>query len=350
MKTNDFSKYAEKILAHRGRVLSWLNNVPPNPILMELYPSNMCSHKCPYCPNKNSNSNDFLTLEQMKNYILQFKNLGGRAIIFSGGGEPLANPSTKEALAYAASLGIENGLFSNASLLNSDDLIKTILNSCKFFRISLDAGNPELFNLTHGIKKIHFDKIIRNIKSLTSIKKQIGSKCLVGTGYLTGQKTTSMIDMESFILLSIELGVDFVQFRPYLGDTTNINESIDYLEKKYSNQIIILTSNQKFSLFSDPRRKYNKCHIANFIFTVGADANVYSCCHLSSAMELSLGNLENLSLKDIWINKDSVINKINVSKCIILCRGNAINETLEQVRQTNSVPRIKGHIVHKNFL
>ena len=84
--------------------------------------------------------------------------------------------------------------------------------------------------------------------------------------------------------------------------------------------------------FSDMKkggaREYHKCWAHPFMGAIGADCNVYVCCHMKGIREFSYGSLKYKSWKEIWngIQRKQVATKVNPQKCPILCKGHELNK------------------------
>ena len=88
---------------------------------MELEFTRKCNLRCIYCyADSGEPSTDELTLEELRSVILQAKELGARKIILLGGGEPLVYKELPEVIRYIHSLGLQQYLFTNGTLITGD--------------------------------------------------------------------------------------------------------------------------------------------------------------------------------------------------------------------------------------
>lgn len=183
---------SDKILKHLDRVNQWLQGSNPSPITVELDMTNVCNHKCAECVVDyfRVNDNSFLSLVIAKKIIAQLSKNKIRGVIFTGGGEPLCNPYTIEAVKFARIKGLELGFITNGSLIN-DKSAEVILNNCSWVRVSLDAASPEVYGLTHGMDGNEFNEVVDKIKILVEAQKRLKSKCVIGVGFLTCEQTIS---------------------------------------------------------------------------------------------------------------------------------------------------------------
>jgi len=283
----------------------------------------------------------------MKAYYGLLGNLSGggtQAIIFTGGGEPTLNPHL-ETMIDSADMVFDTALITNG-LQMSDSLIKTVVECCEWVRVSLDAGSAEMYKQTHGGTPRQFEAVCDTISRLVDAKKQIGSECTIGVGYLVDNR--SIAGMEDAMALGNILEVDYLQFRPvYLAPWFNGPESIDielyrrtFEQRKnyFMNNYTITQSAVKFDKLErgDVDRKYSACHGQQFCAVVTSTGDVVLCCLLRGQPQFVLGNIHKESFDDIWNGeyRQHVIKNLNMEKdCPPLCRCDALNEMLEHLKE-----------------
>lgn len=98
-----------------------------------------------------------------------------KAINWTGGGEPTQNPFLGEGIKFIKkNSNVEMGMFTNGTLLERFDLFEIIVNSLKWIRISVDAGEASTYdNLRKTNKNNDFNKVMINIKKLIKFKKKL---------------------------------------------------------------------------------------------------------------------------------------------------------------------------------
>jgi len=343
---------SDKILKHIDRVNAWLRGENPPPITAEIDMTNLCNHKCPECVVNYFRVNDagFLSLAEAKKIISQLAKNKIRGLIFTGGGEPLCNTYTLDAVRLAKSKGIDLGFITNGSLLNNK-AAKILLKYCTWVRVSLDAGSPKVFALTHGMNENEFNKVIKNIDALVSMKKKIKSNCTIGLGFLTSEYAKQ--DMLKAVLLAKRLAVDYIQFRPmqvhdggkFKYRWADVQNEILKCLKYSTNEFKVLYSQHKYEMAHDPQfgRYYKKCYGQQFATVISATGKMYICCHTRGYDKYCIGDLKKKSFKKIWNSKEriKVINRIDFRDCIPLCRDNTFNQILWNIKQPRE---------HVNFL
>jgi MoaA/NifB/PqqE/SkfB family radical SAM enzyme len=340
---------SDKILKHLNRVNDWLEGKNPYPITVELDMTNICNHKCPECVVNYFRVADasHLSLKMAGKIIRQLAKHKIRGLIFTGGGEPLCNPATLNIVELAKEKGLDVGFISNGSLID-EKAAKVIIKNCTWVRISLDAGSPEVFQLTHGMNNLAFANVLENIRLLVEIKNKLKSNCTIGLGFLTSDASVS--DMEKAAKLSSGLGVNYLQFRPmqihrggkfqyhWLDVDKKIHDCLKYSGKDFQ----VLYSKHKYEMAHDPQfgRYYKKCYGQQFATVISASAKMYICCHTRGYKKYCIGDLKRRTFKQVWNSKrrQQVIRSIDFCDCIPLCRDNTFNQILWNIKQPREHP------------
>lgn len=350
MDVKQFS--SDKILKHLDRVNEWLEGKNPPPITVELDMTNICNHNCPECVSSYFRTPDksYLSKDLAFRIIKELKGAGIRGLIFTGGGEPLCNTNTIDAVKLAGNLGLDIGFITNGTLLNLKN-IEGLLTSCAWIRVSLDASEPGMFKKTHGMNGKEYFKVVENIKLLSRIKREIGSDCTVGVGYLTCDDTVNgMLDAAR---MCRDIKVDYLQFRPmqiHRGGKfdyhwTNVNGNIQQCLKYSHNKYKVLCSKHKYEMMKEKNfgRNYKKCYGHQFATVISASGKIYICCHLRGYEKYCIGDLNKNSFEEIWDSdkRKEVVKNIDFKDCIPLCRDNTFNQILWNIKQPKD---------HVNFL
>lgn len=342
---------ADKILHHLEVIQAWKDGENPYAITTEIDPTNACNHKCPGCAGgtRRGMGADNLSIKEMRSILKQVKALGGKAVTFTGGGEPLLNKNTGAAIDYARHLGLDIGLVTNGTRAKVMGISRS-LSSCTWIRISLDAGSPEMHEKTHGTKD--YWAIIDNIECLVAMKKKIKSNCTIGVGYLTGLRTSDYKDMMDFVDTAIRMKVDYAQFRPYhvggaKSDLADFKNKLDLTPfiRKSTQETAILCSQHKYDCISQGilSAQYGECYGHQFATVIEATGDMTICCHTRGMEKFTLGNIKNNSIKAIWNSEQrrEAIANINLADCTPVCRADTFNCILWQLKEKKE---------HVNFL
>jgi sulfatase maturation enzyme AslB (radical SAM superfamily) len=139
-----------KILRHYDKLEAIAHGEMPYPIDWHIFPSNKCNHKCVWCMyrqnGEQANFSVLLPRDVLLRAVQDAARTGARMVHFSGGGEPLINKHTPEAMALAQELGLTVVMSTNGRLLTPE--IASLVNH---IRVSLNAGTIEQHTATnHG--------------------------------------------------------------------------------------------------------------------------------------------------------------------------------------------------------
>lgn len=311
----------------------------PGPIMMGFHITNKCNEDCPDCSGwrEKIGANLSLPYPIARIYLDEFAMMGGKALLFSGGGEPWMHKAATDILEYARFLDIETAVISNGTRFTDFDCT-VIAEECSWVRLSLDAGSREMRKISHGVDL--WDKLMKNMDRLA---KRRSPKCTLGAGMLVDKRTIS--DCEKFLKIVKDKGFDYAQFRPYqyLG-----NEWFDIDTWQYLNGLVEKYSDNTFQVVNSGWRKmedkfyrsYDYCWGAHFRFDVNANQMCYPCCHVSGDSKNAHGKVEKEGdFIKIWQKKS--MKKINVRKCLPYCIYHRMNTCLQQCMK---------EVPHKNWL
>ena len=342
---------SDKILKHLDKVAEWQHTGETFPITIEFDPTNVCNNKCPRCFGFYGTDDSTVDLESAKSVVKQVAEMGGRALTFTGGGEPTCNPILPEVMQYAKGLGMDVALITNGLSIKDEDA-GIFIDNCTWLRVSLDAGSPEIHKLTHGMDEPAFSKTVENIRKLVRIKRETGGKCTIGVGYLTD--TGLGEDMLKCTEMCRDIGVDYIQFRPLLrrfGEDEldyDFEDALPWIEKctgLATDSFDVLFSKHKYDSmqYDALDRGYEICYGHHFATTIAANLKMYICCHMRGVEKYCLGDLKKNSLKEIWASdqRKKAYRNIDFRDCPPLCRCNTFNQILWNISQT---------VNHKNFL
>jgi MoaA/NifB/PqqE/SkfB family radical SAM enzyme len=326
-KINEFNAF-DKIFKHHSQLNNFFN-AHKTLISLELDLTNLCDGRCPKCTGIKDKPVS-LSFEQVKRLTDELADVfKAKSVIISGGGEPLLHPDFIRILNYIKGRGLKIGLNSNGLSLN-EDKAKAILDSCTYFRVSLDAGTPEMYKKTHGLGRDAFDRVVGNIRMFSSLKTKAKSHMAWGTGFLTSNDTKK--DILQFVKLSKECGVDFAQMRPFTQDFTPIDSELAQAKSIYEDdKFKVSASRHKYERFEDAdKRPYKRCPGMFFNSVVTADFRVFACLHHRQNEKYLLGDLNKTTLKEIWTSSRirEVYQEIDLGECPLFCRNDDINRGL----------------------
>ncbi|MDD4979711.1 MAG: radical SAM protein [Candidatus Omnitrophica bacterium] len=344
MDLRQFNTY--KILNHSKIIRALLENKNPFPVSCEIDPSNLCNHACHWCYFGDSRKVKKANLDKGVLFKLIDELAAGktRSITFTGGGEPLVNPATIEAIVRARKKGIRVGLVTNGGLLDRKKN-EVIVSCCDFVRISLDAPDAYSHARLHrpaNPKIDNFEDILLNLHRLVILRRKSKKDITIGVGFLINKGNYKKLPILAERLKKI--GVDYLQIRPIVMPQDNSLTQIWTRAFKYI-QKALSSSDKKFHVFPidyryhemiNKGRNYQSCNTHKLLAVVGADGNVYMCSLFRGDNKFSFGNLYRQSFAQIWRGKRrrAVMQSLNIRRCPP-CRYNRYNEILEYMLSRN---------------
>lgn len=342
------------------------------PVTAEFVPTLNCDYRCAQCsygePKKNLDlwmkedgrgfstnfSDEFhMSEETMQLTIDRLVEGGVKNILFTGGGEPFANPRiTLDGMRYAKEKGMTIGLYSNGSLL-TDKMIDEIMEiSPLFFRISVYGSNPEAFaDYTNQAPKT-FDRVLQNIKKLARRKIETGSQTQLGLSYLLHPKTipgiTNFPEALSSVLTDEEFAaISFCRFTPavdYFGGeqhsqslmTQTFAEIEEQVKPKLEEKGIEAKLYHHRLNDLNSSKTYSQCRASGWYLEVGPSGDAYLCCEKLFVPEFKIGNLTQQTVEEVYTSelRRQVLGRVNqqdCSECPTLCKPHELNKIFDEV-------------------
>lgn len=338
-----------KILLHPEKIKSFLEEIITAPIYVRVKPTNKCNHNCSFCsydPKKGDlrvrdemkNRTDEISREKMLEIISDFKDIGVKAVTYSGGGEPLVYPHINEIMKKTLENGINLSIISNGQRLNKESA--EILSNANWVRISSNTDNARLFQKVRGISEKYFLELEENIKSFAKIKNQ---KCELGINFVVEDKNFDRV--YSSIKYFKDLGVNHVKITPMWID--NFFNYHNPMKQAVLDQIIKAKSSLEdndFSIYSTyevdfssssvSERDYNRCYMMQTVPVVAANSKVYFCHDKAYSSGGLLGSIKDISFKDLWFSDESkeIFRNFNPSEsCKHHCANDSKNKLLNKI-------------------
>lgn len=302
---------------------SWLENYvykkeTTYPLTIEIDASNVCPLSCTHCVWRNmlNNNRDIMSEKILTSIIEQSSGLGVKGIVWTGGGEPLTNPHVVDTIRISKNLGIKNSMFTNGLLLKrekAEDLCEYL----EWIRFNLGASNSSDYSAYYRVSETAFQTVCGNIRYYCGI---VPDRLNVGIG--TAINPSNFDFVKNVPYLSAELGAGYCQIKPdfFLINSQKYAEWwSDYVEPYFNSVSEELKSSIKVIVIpvAIPESNSNYCHAHHIITSVTADGRVNFCKMRRDEMETSIGNVKDMSLKEIFngITHHELSTTINPKHC-----------------------------------
>lgn len=341
-------KLQHKILKHPEHLLAWhLGEIPP-PISGEIHPTNQCNNACTYCFYKDLHkSGQNLSFGQMVTIVEQLVHAEQKALVFSGGGEPLMNKDTPAVVEYTKEIGLEVGFITNGQLI-TPQIAKILVQNCIWIRVSLSATTRQTFKEIRGVD--NFDAALNGILELLSAKKATESKATIGLQWIY-TRLDPVNNLITFVKNWAQgKGIDYIQLLCEQSfDKEVLNKQRDLpaialrLQRLQPTNPAIIYSKADDLRLPNFGRNYDTCEGHWFTSAIGADGKVYICCHLIGDERFAFGDLQQENFKTVWHSpkRQEIAKSINVEECLHLCKHHEVNKLLGKLKKLQP---------HQNFL
>lgn len=358
---NIFDSGGLKLLSYRDDVIRWLMGDPITPICVEIQPTERCQHRCPDCQARYSLRTSDVRLRARSGLDLDLSLLRSlwdsppSGVVISGNtGDPLLHPRIVNLLGELTDRPIPYVLICNGEGV-TPEIAAIAANSARGIRVSLDAFDADSFRRAHGVAGDAWERVISGVRTLmeSRLGAPAGTRCLIGVGYLTDGRTKA--GMLPATILARDLGVDYIQFRPYHYRADDIGAEFDACLELADEKFQVLASGHKYSSAANATRGYSVCHASAFYNVIDARGDVYICCHHVGNPAGRLGSLQDTDWQPLLASliRRRVLSGFQTDKCVPLCRLDIHNRTLELTRMSGEIPQAEladDVLAHRMFL
>lgn len=337
----------------RERVEAFLAGKKTNPWVIEMDPTTACNLACHDCISANLLNQGHIDRERIMELAREFKDMGIRAVVLIGGGEPMAHPEFGKLVDYFHESDIHVGLTTNGTLIERH--LERLAYKMKWVRISVDAGSDEVFKEFRPAPngKSMFSKVIDGMRDLGKIKK-----CRFGYSFLVLEKntrdpktgltvtSTNAVDIAKAAHLAKDLGCDYFEVKPSFdmmhflqhqsSDLSNLVrqqlEQCAHLEDENFKIISPYTLKEALQGAGTQKKEYTRCLVSE-LRTVVTPSGVYVCPYHRGNPSMRTGDVNVESMQAVWtgLKRKQVMERVNPSiHCAFHCIRHPSNLLLEK--------------------
>ncbi|MDI6731967.1 MAG: radical SAM protein [Candidatus Margulisbacteria bacterium] len=367
------------------------------PITAEFVPTLECTFACPDCTYRDwktrtaaEKGKRYMDFVLMKHLLEELSRAGVKGIIWTGGGEPTLHPQFLDGMRFAKTLGMQNGLFTNGSMLTRK-MVETLLFEIApaFIRISINAPTPESHRRFHCYpsRRHYFSQILGILKHIAILKLDPRVRTTVGLGIIVNERNLAVIgDFGSFLHSLIDPSggrIDYIAFRPTVhyggADKTQLSAELAAdAGTKYRGLVLPAAAGIRglSSIFIEERfedilrpqqTQVPFCLAHPWRVSIAYDGKVYLCAEQNGNPDFCIGDLAVSSFANIWRGpqRKKVIQRLNQElfhrSCPPICVLTYMNKVLNAfpfplisaetagIKQTLETLRGKQH-PHVDFL
>lgn len=265
----------------------------PTPFTLFITPSQLCNFKCSYCTQSLGvdvkkkigfklqllDDETFLKLaDQATEFPGKFKR-----VLLTGLGEPLVNPNISDMVTKLVGLDVAEKyeIFTNASLLTHGMSDRLISSGLTYLRISIQGLSSQQYKSVTGTK-INYDELLGNIKYF--YEHRINCKVYIK---IIDALLNDEADKKRFFDLFGNICDNI-----FIEHLLNAQPSMtDHYNDKVGNAA---------TFYGEDSVDREVCPYIFYAIQTDADGNVFPCPPLGLPLSFSLGNINDISLIDIW--------------------------------------------------
>jgi len=340
------NKYSDKkIVWFSEKLNSFKNNIITAPLYVRVKPLNACNHHCFWCVYHSDLTNmhgefkskDILPKDKFREVLKDFKDMGVKAVTYSGGGEPLLYPGIEEFLSLTLDLGIDLSIITHGQFIEKEKA--KYLSCAKWVRVSIDYYNGESLLATRNVNPKYFDVIMNNIGEFAELKNK---DCDLEVNFIITKNNYKFLEIITRKLKNLK--IDNIRFSPMWCDTfheyhnpikNEVYETIKTLSKELeTSKFKIYSSYSQVENLNISKREYKKCYINQTVPVVGADQVVYVCHNQAYALDSNIGSIKDKSFKDLWFSQETkdFFNNFDCQKtCTGQCAADSKNKFITEL-------------------
>lgn len=299
------------------------NEFGKGPLVVELDTTEVCNMACPGCISEDlvSNASSFSN-ERLMEIGKEMLDIGVKAVVLIGGGEPLAHPRVGELIEYLGTHDINIGITTNGYFIPK--YLDIIAKNASWTRVSMDAATKKTFDKLRPAKdgKSKFDYIIQGMYELGKNKTgKMGFSYLIRTEADGFGIESNINEIYDAAILARDLGCDYFEVKPsyaYAGGRPHAlvvhskermaeaRKEIARLKDLDTDNFKVITAinleNSLNCVQSEQTKEYHFCPAAH-MRTLICPSGVYVCPYWRGKAPFRIGNARENSLSDIWHSK-----------------------------------------------
>lgn len=327
MSLSSLSKYSDLKVFNYPDFISNLPTGTNAPLHVRIKLTNHCNHNCNYCAfriksnplSHNVNKLDFIPTKKMFEIIHDLRDMGTKAITFSGAGEPCLYPKFAEVIRRLSP--IKFAMLTNGALFKGE-IADLFAQYGSWVRVSIDGWDRESYKKFRGVDD--FDKVIENLMNFKS------EKCKLGVNIVVTRENAHHI-YGLYQTLS-QANLDSIKISPCLP-SDSVAKNIEYhkpIFKIVAHQISKIPTKRLSNTYREQLtsfvKDYNWCPNIQIQPVIAADQNIYSCHDLAFRKEGLLGSFKDCSFREAWEKADKF--KIDPRNCKNHCMAHHKNELI----------------------
>jgi len=365
MKNNVYN--ISKLAFHGEKLKALSKNEVTAPLYVRIKPINACDHECSYCsyiPDNNCpvsetiNYKDKIPKEKILEILEDFKEVGVKAVTYSGGGEPLIYPHITDAMKKTIDYGIDLSIITNGQKLSGEKA--DILKNAKWVRVSSSECDARTFHETRKKPESWFYELRKNLENFAKIKSP---ECEFGINFVVHGGNFDKIYISAGYFKN--LGAGHIKITPsWNPNFLEYHEPMKKISVEQIEKARINFQDEKFTIYDTYKndfektgleeRPYSRCYIMRIIPVIGADCVIYFCHDKTYNNQGVLGNIKDRRFRELWFSEESaeIFKNFNPkNSCRHHCTYDSRNIFVHEIlRDFDNLDKYKPETErHKNF-
>tara|TARA_Y100000310_G_scaffold323579_1_gene384187 strand:- start:9531 stop:10679 length:1149 start_codon:yes stop_codon:yes gene_type:complete len=342
---NPFGTQA-KVLLHLPVLAQYLQTGDVDgPVFMEINPTNRCNLRCSWCISENSRGTEELEIGALERFFEDFAEMGGKALTFSGGGEPTFYREFVKAVKSAKATGVDLGIMTDGIYKKEyNDVMGESMQWARFSLDTLDRDNYKFHKKRDGVPEV-----LENIAALKDTPVRVGINCNLGDNL----KLKEVKGLYEWFVA--EKPADYLQFRPILpryfkGEVPLINEeSWEYLDSVRGAPGVSFSHDKVKDIKANDGFPKSTCEGHYLEPVLHATGEVQVCMYHPRNDDFTFGNIHDSSFKEIWASekRQRAIEHTRgvdyAEKCQFACKLHEVNKLFHFVNHPDET-------MDRNFL
>ena len=348
------------------------------PVTVDVVPTLECPQDCCGCSNadwrknragpgwlNNTREERMMSEPVMRAMLDRIAAAGTKAVVFTGGGEPMMNRNTVIGAQHARKLGLEVGLYTDGIVMSNEAIDALIDCRVTFIRYSVNAASPAAHALVGGYRpnEIKFRRVTEGLRHLAARNREAGKHTTVGVSFIASDLNVEELGKLARWLRELEDnpatrgGIDYLTIRPILMHRSYRNgeqlksEVFEEAHRRIEEEvkpalrgtgIKVIEIVSRFASAQDKERPYKKCTSTPWFGASGPDGSLYLCAESYYGNKLiQLGNLAEKSVSEIFHGEQArgVIEGINFKNCPPVCKMHELNKYFELLLRMSETQR-----------
>lgn len=316
------------------------------PLVVDFDLTTFCDLACPECISSPVLNTERFSGKSALSLVDELIELGIKAVILIGGGEPLIHKSVSHVIRRFGEAGVKIGLVTNGTLIHKH--IDAIAEHVSWTRLSIDAGTTETYHKFRPSKKgaSLFDTVIENARQLGEVKKHDMGYSFLLMSRSNGE--TNHLEIEQAGRLAKEVGCDYFELKTMFNLDHKILPQDQEIVDSAKSQIAALRKieDDRFRIYDaftfkelakgegsglGHLKDYEACPVAHLRTTI-TPHGVYPCAYHRNNKNMRIGCLKKASMREVWENKKPHVNPM--VDCQFECARHEMNLFLFDLKST----------------